>query len=633
MIVRRRGAEPHAGPTRGRLTGATVAGYRLKRELDHPEGAYVAYEATKGSRRGRVVFKLIDERLSEDERFGARLQEDQPRLAAITHRALVPVLDAGSSERGLYVVTALAARSTLADALDAEGRDFGQGGLRLPRSMHILGQVADVLEAAHAVELVHGCLQTHSVGLGSRDEAFVDDFGLSRLEAGDDPYFGPALAYGAPEQFAGEPATPRSDVYGFAALAYECLTGAPPYWHGALSHDGKPPLPMARHSRELPPELDEPFARALSEDPDQRHATVPELMRELAGSLVLWSGGSSPVGLADRQVQNQAVAVPARAAAGATAARRSPSRRFGLIAATAVVAVAAATAGVLIADRDGVKASQEVPQTVRSGLLELTAPVGWKPTVSADLAGLRFSQQPIALGAPDGAGGGSSLVAGSVVAAGPSFVPPAFTASLAGGLPRPDLVTLRGVRALRYGGLRPRDGARLVTLYSVPTSGGVAMVSCSVSAADASAARQLARCERVAATLRIRGAQPVELIFSAQYGEILTDVLTRLNAVRARERENLRRRGRQPEAARSLALAYAEAGRTLAATDPPPDAELHASIRRAFRRTRQAYAGLAAAAQRNDRVAYRRARQAVNDGELEIQASLQALNTLGYTAR
>ncbi len=666
MIVRRKNAEAQPPTGDGQLTGSTIAGYRLRRSLDRPRGAYIAYEATKGSRHGRVVFKLIDERLSQDERFSSRLQADQPRLAAITHPGLVEVLDAGSSERGLYVVTALARRPTLAETLDAEGREFEYGALKLPRALRVLGQVADVLEVAHAMNLVHGCLQTHSIGLGSRDETFVDDFGLSRLQAGDDPYVGPALLYGAPEQFAGEPATPRSDVYGLAAVAYECLTGALPYWHGALSHDGKPPLPMARHSRELPPELDEPFARALSEEPDQRQAKVSELMRDLAATLVLWSGDSSSESytagrtrrqggrrapapgkrvretrdgvrrnVADVTVWNDGGAASAAPAARADAGGRSGSgsKRLGLIAATAVLLAAAAIAGVVIANRHRAEAPPDLPKTVRSGLIELTAPAEWKRTGDSEIAGLSFSQKPIALVAPDPESRGPTLAAGSVVAAGPSFVPLPVIASLAGGLPRPDLVTLGGGRALRYSGLRPRGSARLLTLYSVPTSDGVAMVSCSVPMTGAPAARQLARCERVAATLEIRGARPVEVIFSAQYGEVLTDILTRLNAVRARERANLRRRGRQPEAARSLALAYAEAGRALAATDPPPDAEMHTAIRRAFRRTRQAYAGLSAAAQRNDRLAYRRARQAVNDGERDIQASLQALNTLGYAAR
>jgi hypothetical protein len=171
-----------------------------------------------------------------------------------------------------------------------------------------------------------------------------------------------------------------------------------------------------------------------------------------------------------------------------------------------------------------------------------------------------------------------------VSAQGPTFVPQAAVASLIEPLPRPDLVTLGPSTRPALLGLRPRGGRRIATLYAVPTSDGVALVSCSVPTGDPAAVRRLARCEQVAATLEIRGAQPVELVFSAEYGEVLTGVLSRLNKVRATERENLRFRGRQPEAARALALAYAEAGRKLAATDPPADAAMHEDIRRAFRR-------------------------------------------------
>jgi serine/threonine-protein kinase len=249
VIVRRRNAadlppDQPAGASRGRHR----RGYRIRQELERPIDSYNAFDAFTESPGERVVLKLIDKRLGEDERFAARLEDALQRQSAIKHPAMVRVLAGGVAPEGLYVVSAMIRRPTLAAVLAAGLNEVESGGLKPPRAMRMLSRLADVLEVAHRAGLVHGCLQTRSVRVGPDDEIFVDDFALGRLRESKEHYAGPALLYGAPEQFAGEPPTPRSDVYGFAAVAYECLTGAVPYWHGAIAHDGKPPLPIERHS-------------------------------------------------------------------------------------------------------------------------------------------------------------------------------------------------------------------------------------------------------------------------------------------------------------------------------------------------------------------------------------------------
>lgn len=686
VTARQESAEPQPRSASRRLErGEDVAGYRIRRELDRPAGAYVAYDASRGSRGDRVVLKLIDSRLGEQERFVERLRHDLPLQAALDHPHMVRVLDGGRAEQGLYVVSALVRRPTLATVLGEEATDSEPGRFTPSRALRMLAPIAELLDVAHARGLVHGCLHTRCVRLGPRDQAYVDDFGLSGLDAAGTSHAGPTLLPGAPEQFAGRPATPRSDVYSLAALAYECLTGEPPYWQGPLIQDGSLPRVVPRRAAGLPPELDAPMRRALSREPEERPASPGQLLTELVDVLAVPSEGprrggdalpgdgggnarrkrprSEPTKLEPPPVtvwNVQPTHPPARGPASSTArVRRSQTseppaavaappgvasvksaaaadhprrgvRRLGLLAAVAALAALAALAGYELVGSDPAPPPKG-PRIVRSAAVELTAPVGWRRVAAPDVAGLRFTREPIAL--TDSAGPRAvSLVAGSVVADAPTFLPEPVVAGLTGGLPRPDVVALRGVRALRYAGLRAGGSDRLMTLYAAPTSEGVATISCATRVTRATA-RQLDRCEQVAATLRLRGAQPVELLFSAQYGTVLSAVLRRLNSVRARERLRLRERGRQPEAARVLALAYAAAGRTLARTTPPPAARMHEALRRAFRRTRQAYAGLSAAARQNDRVAYRRARQSVVDGERDIRLALDDLNALGYAAR
>jgi hypothetical protein len=538
----------------------------------------------------------------------------------------VQVLEGGSSEAGLYIVTELVRRPTLAEVLESDSTDFQRGRLKAKRMLKVLGPVAEVLDAANARGVVHGCLQTRSIKLGPREEAWVDDFGLSSLGTGAGSSVGSVLFHGAPEQFDGDPATAASDVYALAAVAYECLTGLPPYWQGALSHDGSPPPSVARETPGLPSALDVPLRRALSRHPGARQTSAGELMDELTEIIGPQRRKEAP-SRKRATGERRPVAVRAPADAARPRTRRTQAR---LALGAAVLAAIAGAAGYFL-NRDEPSPPGRAPTTVRSGPVGLTVPTGWKRSSPGDVAGMGFTRRPIAL-ADTTEPAGSLLLAGPVAATAPTFVPTSLSASLVGPLPKPDVVDLRGLRTLRYSGVRRRGAAGETTLYAAPTSGGVALISCGAMVTGTAAARFLTRCEDLAATLELQGAQPVELLFSAEYGRVLTTVLDRLNAARDRVRPELEDRATQPAAARSLSLAYAEAGEVLARTEPPPAAEVHNSIRRAFRRTRQAYAELSRAGRQPDQGAYRRARRDVAEGERDIEASLRDLDALGYTA-
>ena len=84
--------------------------------------------------------------------------------------------------------------------------------------------------------------------------------------------------YMAPEQWEGHP-VPATDQYALAVLAYELLTGRPPFegngyqhmWH---QHVHMVPCPPSIINPTLPPELDAIFLRALEKNPDRRYSSV-----------------------------------------------------------------------------------------------------------------------------------------------------------------------------------------------------------------------------------------------------------------------------------------------------------------------------------------------------------------------
>ena len=144
------------------------------------------------------------------------------------------------------------------------------------------------------------------------------------------------------------------------------------------------------------------------------------------------------------------------------------------------------------------------------------------------------------------------------------------------------------VEALRYEGLEPQGfGGRALTVFVAPTSAGVATIACFAPAGGGAAFR--ADCERVAATLEIKGKTAFPLGADKEYGAALSGVIGELGKRRSAGRSALakaRTAGAQSKAAAGLAAAYARARGGLGKLQPSPTAgpPRPASSRRSGRR-------------------------------------------------
>jgi serine/threonine protein kinase len=187
------------------------------------------------------------------------------------------------------------------EAVLAQGRG---GGLALDRTRRIAGQVALALDDVHANKIVHRDLKPSNVLLaseGGAEVAKVTDFGLVKIvELGfgrTSALAGATIGYAPPEQFerGNQRVTSRTDVFSFAAMLYEMLTGARAFAYG----EGESPLvvvtrllngprpSLARTRGTLCPELasrpdlvhhlDAILARATAAEPNDRHSKVGDL--------------------------------------------------------------------------------------------------------------------------------------------------------------------------------------------------------------------------------------------------------------------------------------------------------------------------------------------------------------------
>ena len=153
-------------------------------------------------------------------------------------------------------------------------------------------EVAEALEYAHARGVVHRDLKPENVLFDSRGRVKVADFGVAALlptagaGAAEPRGSGVSPFTASPAQLRGEPPSPADDIYGLGALAYELLSGHPPYYPNFdLKRAQTQPVPGLVATRQIPPELGELVMRMLSKSPAARPASMQQVMDELDATL------------------------------------------------------------------------------------------------------------------------------------------------------------------------------------------------------------------------------------------------------------------------------------------------------------------------------------------------------------
>jgi Protein kinase domain len=263
--------------------GATFAGYRVE-TLVGRGGMGVVYRATDLSLERPVALKLIAPELANDERFRARFLREPRLAAALDHPSVVPIYEAGEHEGQLYLAMRYVEGSDLKTLLERDEQ------LSPERSLSILAQIADALDAAHRRGLVHRDVKPGNVLLDEDGHAYLTDFGISKQRGGESTDTGRVvgtLDYLAPEQIRGEDVDGRADCYALACVLYECLAGTPPFRRGTeaetlWAHMQEAPAPLPDHAA-LNPVLDRALAKAREDRPE----SCAELVEEASGALGL----------------------------------------------------------------------------------------------------------------------------------------------------------------------------------------------------------------------------------------------------------------------------------------------------------------------------------------------------------
>jgi serine/threonine protein kinase len=307
--------------------------YVLERELGGGgmSRVFLAFERALGR---KVVVKVILPELAAGvsvERFRREIQ----LAAQLQHPHIVPLLSAGEAEGLPYFIMPYVMGESL------RARVTRDGELPIAESVRILRDVVSALAYAHARGVVHRDIKPDNVLLSS-GVAVVTDFGVAKAVsasaeasgAGGITSLGIALgtpAYMSPEQATASPQTDhRADLYALGAMAYEMLTGSPPFVGRSpqailAAQVVEEPVPVERRRPSVPPMLAGLVRECLAKRPADRPQAATDVMH-LLDAIATPSGGTAPT---------TAVAVPAARA-------NARPRRWPLLASLAALALLAA---------------------------------------------------------------------------------------------------------------------------------------------------------------------------------------------------------------------------------------------------------------------------------------------------
>jgi len=251
----------------------------------------------------KVAIKVLRQELSAS--LGAERFLREVHIAAqLQHPHILTLIDSGEADGFLYYVMPYVEGETLRAKLAREG-EFPTGD-----AVRILREMVDALAYAHAHGVVHRDVKPENVMLSGR-HALVMDFGVAKAVSeatGRQSLTTVGVALGTPTYMAPEQATAdphvdhRADIYAVGVIAYELLTGRPPFTGNTpqqviAAHVTQAPDHVTRHRAAVPAPLAELVMRCLEKKPADRFQSAHQLLDRFE-ELAMPSGGMTPAGTA-----------------------------------------------------------------------------------------------------------------------------------------------------------------------------------------------------------------------------------------------------------------------------------------------------------------------------------------------
>jgi eukaryotic-like serine/threonine-protein kinase len=320
----------------------------------------------------RVAIKVLVEELAGDPVAVRRFRREARATAKLDHPNVIRVFDFVDGDPPFLVLELLEGQ-TLADRLRRDG------ALPPLEAARIAAAVADGLDAAHRVGIIHRDVKPGNIMLTAGGGVKVMDFGIAAAWEAHSTTGQQLLAtasYAPPERITGGRASPAGDIYSLGVALYEMLCGRPPFLADSAeqllrAHLEATPRPVRSLVFWVPPEIAAACEAALAKDPAARPSSAGALAAQLRAAAE--AARESAAALPFHTVGDDRPSEPTRRLSEdeteAVAGRKRPrrrSRRVGAVAGLVVLlGVAGAAAALWRADDDRPRADRPPATTVR----------------------------------------------------------------------------------------------------------------------------------------------------------------------------------------------------------------------------------------------------------------------------
>jgi len=236
-----------------------------------------------------VALKVLHEHLCANDELRQRFEQEAKLAARIDHPNVVRIYDFGVDLQGqLFIVSEFVEGRSLTLAL-RQYMNRSQPCLNPVLAALVALEIGRGMQAAHKHAVVHRDLKPDNVLVSTLGEVKLTDFGVARpfdssmTQAGQ---FIGSLTYASPEQVLGGRVDARSDIFSFAVILFELLTGQLPFRSTnptdlaiKISQANVPPLNQLRSS--IPIDLDTVVRKCLRADSAERPQSAELIVNEL----------------------------------------------------------------------------------------------------------------------------------------------------------------------------------------------------------------------------------------------------------------------------------------------------------------------------------------------------------------
>ncbi len=258
--------------------------YELRHLLGRGGMAHV-YRAYDRVLERPVAVKVLRAEYARDPHFRERFRQEATAVARLSHPNIVTVYDFGYDGDQLFIVMEYVPGQTLRHVLDE------RGPLSTQEALALMVQACAGLGYAHRAGLVHCDVKPQNLLVTPDGRLKVTDFGIARARASARAQEQAHVVWGSPqyfspEQAAGKPPLPASDVYALGVVLYEMLTRRLPFLSDdpeelARMHREAPPVPPSVFAPDIPERLEKVILKVLSKEPSARYRTADQLGRVL----------------------------------------------------------------------------------------------------------------------------------------------------------------------------------------------------------------------------------------------------------------------------------------------------------------------------------------------------------------